>query len=174
MEQNTTTNWNIDPTHSEVAFKVKHMMISTVTGNFNDFAGQISATGDDFTNASFEFTAQIDSIDTKNADRDGHLKSADFFDAASFPALVFKSTSATSDTVTGDLTIKGVTKSVTLDLSLNGVAVDPYGQTKAGFEITGELNRKDFGLTWSAVTEAGNIVVSDKVKLVLDAQFIKQ
>lgn len=174
MEQNTTTNWNIDPTHSEVAFKVKHMMISTVTGNFKDFAGQISATGDDFTNASFEFTAQIDSIDTKNADRDGHLKSADFFDAASFPALVFKSTSATSDTVTGDLTIKGVTKSVTLDLSLNGVAVDPYGQTKAGFEITGELNRKDFGLTWSAVTEAGNIVVSDKVKLVLDAQFIKQ
>ena len=174
MEQSTITNWNIDPTHSEVAFKVKHMMISTVTGHFKDFTAQITSTGDDFTNATFEFTAQIDSIDTKNADRDGHLKSADFFDVAAFPVLTFKSTSATSDTVTGDLTIKGISKTVTLDLALNGVAVDPYGQTKAGFEITGELNRKDFGLTWSAVTEAGNIVVSDKVKLVLDAQFIKQ
>ena len=167
-------NWKVDNMHSEIAFKVKHMMISTVTGHFEDFDATISAEDDSFSNASVEFSAKIDSINTKNADRDAHLKSDDFFNAEQFPEMKFVSKSFDGSKATGDLTIRDVTKTVTLDVDLNGVALDPYGQTKAGFEISGEINRKDFDLTWSAVTEAGNIVVSDKVKIVVDAQFVKQ
>lgn len=166
--------WKIDTTHSEIAFKVKHMMISTVTGHFEDFDATITTDNDDFNPSSVEFSAKIDSINTKNKDRDAHLKSDDFFNAEKFPELTFVSTHFDGSKLVGDLTIRDVTKSITLDVDLNGVAVDPYGQTKAGFEISGEINRKDYNLTWSAVTEAGNIVVSDKVKLVIDAQFIKQ
>ena len=166
--------WKIDSTHSEVAFKVKHMMISTVTGHFEDFDATITTDNDDFNPASVEFTAKIDSINTKNKDRDGHLKSDDFFNAEKYPELKFVSTSFDGEKLVGDLTIRDVTKSVTLDVDLNGIAVDPYGQTKAGFEMSGQINRKDFNLTWNAVTEAGNIVVSDKVKLVIDAQFVKE
>jgi polyisoprenoid-binding protein YceI len=168
------TNWTIDNTHSEVTFKVKHMMISTVSGHFEDFQAHVKTDDDSFNNASIEFSAKIDSINTKNKDRDGHLKSDDFFNAEKFPELTFVSKSFNGEKLVGDLTIRDVTKEVTLDVDINGIAVDPYGQTKAGFEIKGEINRKDFNLTWSAVTEAGNIVVSDKVKLSIDAQFIKQ
>ncbi|MGC6433661.1 MAG: YceI family protein [Crocinitomicaceae bacterium] len=170
----TTTKWSIDQAHSEIAFKVKHMMISTLTGHFEDFTASLESSAENFKDAKFEFEAKIDSINTKNKDRDNHLKSGDFFDAASFPTMKFTSTSFDGEKLTGDLTIKDVTKTINLNVDFNGVAVDPYGQTKAGFEIKGEINRKDFGLTWSAVTEAGNIVVSDTVKLAVEIQFIKQ
>lgn len=172
MENNT--NWSIDNAHSEIAFKVKHMMISTVTGHFEDFSATAKTNGDNFNNAVIEFSAKTASINTKNKDRDAHLKSDDFFNSEKFPEMKFVSKSFDGENLIGDLTIRDITKEITLNADFNGVAVDPYGQTKAGFEITGELNRKDFNLSWSAVTEAGSIVVSDKVKLVVDVQFIKQ
>ena len=168
------TNWSIDSTHSEIAFKVKHMMISTVTGHFEDFVATAKTDGENFNNATVEFSAKTASINTKNKDRDTHLKSDDFFNSEKFPEIKFVSKSFDGEQLIGDLTIKDVTKKITLDVDFNGIAVDPYGQTKAGFEIKGEINRKDFNLTWSAVTEAGSIVVSDKVKLVIDVQFVKQ
>lgn|SRR5690554_6496093 len=168
------TNWTLDNTHSEIAFKVKHMMISTVTGHFEDFQATAKTDGDDFNGASLEFSAKTASINTKNKDRDAHLQSDDFFNSEKFPEMKFVSKSFKGDKLVGDLTIRDITKEVTLDAELNGVAVDPYGQTKAGFEIRGEVSRKDFGLTWNSVTEAGSIVVSDKVKLVVDVQFTKQ
>ncbi len=171
---NKNTNWTIDTTHSEIAFKARHMMISTVTGHFEDFQATAQTDGDSFKNASIEFSAKTASINTKNKDRDTHLKSDDFFNAEKFPEMKFVSKSFIGDKLVGDLTIRDVTKEITLDAKLNGIAVDPYGQTKAGFEIKGEVNRKDFNLTWNAVTEAGSIVVSDKVRLVIDVQFIKQ
>lgn len=173
METAVKTKWNIDTAHSEISFKVKHMMISTVTGHFEDFNATVETESDDFINADFNFTAKTGSINTKNKDRDAHLKSDDFFNAEKYPEMTFKSKSYDGSTLVGDLTIRDVTKEIELDVDFNGVAVDPYGQTKAGFEATGKLNRKDFNLTWSAVTEAGSIVVSDTVKLVVDLQFIK-
>jgi polyisoprenoid-binding protein YceI len=168
------TNWKIDNAHSEIAFKVKHMMISTVTGHFEDFEANAKTDGDNFNNANIAFSAKTGSINTKNNDRDTHLKSDDFFNSEEYPEMKFVSKSFTGEELIGDLTIRDVTKEITLNAELNGIAVDPYGQTKAGFELKGEINRKDFNLTWSAVTEAGNIVVSDKVKLAIDVQFIKQ
>lgn len=171
---NNSSKWIIDGAHSEIAFKVKHMMISTVTGHFGKFDASLETANDDFSNADIRFSADVDSISTKNSDRDAHLKSDDFFNAEAYPQITFVSKSFDGSELTGDLTIRDVTKEVTLDVDFNGIAVDPYGQTKAGFEIKGEVNRKDFNLKWSAVTEAGSIVVSDKVKLVADVQFIKQ
>lgn len=174
MENSHNTNWTIDSAHSDVTFKVKHMMISTVAGQFEDFQATIKSDGDNFNNASFEFSAKTASINTKNSDRDNHLKSADFFSSEQYPDLKFISKSFDGETLVGDLTMKDVTKEVRLDATFNGIAVDMYGQTKAGFEFTGEVSRKDFNLTWNAITEAGSVVVSDKVKLIIDAQFIKQ
>lgn len=168
------TNWSVDTAHSEIEFKVKHMMISTVTGSFSDFDASIEAADDSFKNAKIRFSAKIDSISTKNKDRDTHLKSDDFFNAEKFPKLTFESKSFDGEKMVGDMTIRDVTKEITLDVDFNGIAVDPYGQTKAGFEATGTINRKDFNLNWSAVTEAGSIVVSDKVRLIANLQFIKQ
>ncbi|MDX1349241.1 MAG: YceI family protein [Putridiphycobacter sp.] len=169
-----TTNWTIDNTHSEIAFKVKHMMISTVTGHFDDFQATVETDGDQFKDAKISFSAKTASINTKNKDRDAHLQSDDFFNSEKYPDMTFVSKSFDGEHLVGDLTIRDITKSVNLAVEFNGIAVDPYGQTKAGFEITGAINRKDFNLTWSAVTEAGNIVVSDTIKLVIDAQFVKQ
>ena len=170
----TKTKWLIDAAHSEINFKVKHMMISNVTGHFEKFDGYVDTETDSFNDAQFSFVAEIDSINTKNEQRDTHLKSDEFFDAATHPQLKFVSKSFDGSNLVGDLTIKGVTKEVTLNTDFNGIAVDPYGQTKAGFELQGSVNRKDFGLTWSAVTEAGNVVVSDTIKLIADIQFVKQ
>lgn len=167
-------NWQVDKAHSEIAFKVRHMMISTVTGNLTDFDASVDTDNDQFINADFQFSARIQSINTNNTDRDNHLRSGDFFDAENHPEMTFKSSEYDGEKMVGDLTIRGTTKEITLKVDFNGVAQDPYGQTKAGFEITGEINRKDFGLNWSAVTEAGSIVVSDKVRLIVDLQFIKQ
>jgi len=149
-------------------------MISTVTGHFEDFNALVESEDEDFENAEIFFSAKIDSVNTKNSDRDGHLKSKDFFNAAEYPELIFQSKSFDGERLIGDLTIRGITREVILDVDYNGIALDPYGQTKAGFEISGEINRKDFNLSWNAVTEAGSIVVSDSVKLAVDAQFIKQ
>lgn len=172
--------WIIDPTHSEVNFKVKHLMISTVTGNFGTYEGSVETSNDeDFVGAKVSFSADIDSISTGQEQRDGHLKSGDFFDAEKFPKLTFSSTSMEkvddeNYTLTGDLTIKGTTKQVTLKAEFGGIMGDFYGNTKAGFDISGKINRQDFGLTWGAVTEAGGVVVSDEVRLAFNIQVSKQ
>lgn len=178
MTTATKTLWKIDPTHSEVQFKVKHLVISTVTGSFGSYDGKIEADGDDFENAKAVFTADIDSISTNNEDRDQHLKSDDFFNAVEYPELRFESTnfekvSEDRYKVTGKLTIRDITKEIELDAIHGGTVTDQYGQTKAGFEVEGTINRKEFGLTWSAVTEAGNVVVGDQIKLQLNVQFIQ-
>lgn len=172
------TIWNIDPTHSEVQFKVKHLVISTVTGAFKKFSGSIEADGENFDGAKASFSLDVDSIDTNQADRDGHLKSDDFFAAAQHPTITFKNgvlkkKSAESYALTGDLTVRGVTKSVTLDVEFGGIMKDPWGNIKAGFELNGKINRKDFGLSWSALTEAGGMVVGDDVKLHLNVEVVK-
>jgi polyisoprenoid-binding protein YceI len=174
METIAKTKWNIDTTHSEIGFKVKHMMISTVRGHFEDFNATIETENKNFNDADIIFKAQTNSINTKNSDRDTHLKSDDFFNAETYPEMIFKSKSFDGSTLVGDLTIRDITKQISLDVDFNGIAVDPYGQTKAGFEVTGSINRKDFNLTWNAITEAGSIVVSDTIKLVIDLQFIKE
>lgn len=173
----STTKWIIDPTHSEVAFKVKHLVISTVTGYFRKFEGAVESASEDFNGASVTFYLDVNSIDTNQSDRDQHLKSADFFDTASFPSIAFAGKLVNQGgeyQLQGDLTLKGITQQVTLDVTYGGTVADPYGQTKAGFEIEGKLNRKDFGLTWSAITEAGSVVVSDQVRLQLSVQLVKQ
>jgi polyisoprenoid-binding protein YceI len=167
------TIWKIDPAHSEVTFKVKHMMISTITGHFNEFDATLTTDGDSFENASLEAEIKVASIDTKNEERDKHLKSDDFFNAAAFPGITFNGNSISGSKIKGTLRIRETAKEIPLEAEISGPAVDPYGQTKAGVEIRGEINRKEFGLNWSAVTEAGNVVVSDTVKLIIDAQFIK-
>ena len=150
------------------------MMISTVKGHFENYTASIEASEDDFSDASFSFSTQTGSINTKNKDRDTHLKSDDFFNVNDYPEMSFVSTSFDGEHLTGYITIRDITKEITLDVDFNGVAVDPYGQTKAGFEMRGKINRTDFNLTWNAVTEAGSVVVSDTVNIVIDAQFIKQ
>lgn len=170
--------WTIDVMHSEIGFKVKHLVISTVSGKFKSFEGTVESEKDDFTDAKISFSADIDSIDTGVEQRDGHLKSADFFEAEKYPKLTFESTSIVKDgddyKLTGNLTLKGITKPVTLNVELGGVGPNMYGQTVAGFEVTGKINRKEFGLTWGAVTETGGVVVSDDVKLVANVELVKE
>ena len=173
------STYKIDAAHSEITFKVKHLMITNVTGSFTQFDATMESEAADFSDAKISFEADVNSITTNNEQRDGHLKSDDFFAAEKFPKLSFVSKSFTkkSDdeyTLTGDLTIRGNTKTVELAVEHGGTATDPYGQVKSGFEINGKINRKDFGLTWGAVTEAGGVVVSDEVKLHLNVQMIKQ
>ena len=171
--------WKLDPSHSEVQFKVKHLMITTVTGYFKSFDLEVLTESDDFTTASkIEFTADINSIDTNNQQRDTHLKSSDFFDAEKHGQLRFvgKKYQADGDegSLEGDLTIRGVTKPVTVIVEFGGIVVDPYGQTKAGFTVNGKISRKEFGLTWNAVTEAGQVVVSDDIRIHCEIQLVKQ
>lgn len=171
--------YKIDPAHSEIHFKVKHLMITTVTGSFSKFDAILTADKEDFTDAKISFEADIDSITTNSEQRDGHLKSDDFFSAEKFPKLTFESTSfeKTGDEdykLTGNLTIRDVTKPVVLNVSYEGTVNDPWGQVKAGFEITGKINRKDFGLSWNAATETGGILLSEEVKLALNVQMTKQ
>ena len=170
--------WKIDTAHTEIGFKVKHLVISTVSGKFTSFEGQLDGDPEDLTNAKISFSADINSISTGNEQRDGHLKSADFFDAANNPKLTFKSTAIekTGDTdykITGDLAIRNTTKPITLSVEFGGVHNDLYGQTVAGFEIAGKIKRLEYGLTWNAVTEAGGVVVGDEVKLVINAELVK-
>ncbi len=170
--------YKLDAAHSDIIFKVKHLMITTVTGQFKKFEATLTAEQEDFSDASISFTADVNSIDTRSEQRDGHLKSDDFFNAEKFPHLKFTSASfvkSGSDyVVKGDLTIRDITKPIELKTTYNGTMVDPYGQTKIGFEAEGIIKRKEFGLMWDAITEAGGVVVSDDVRLQLHVQFIKQ
>jgi polyisoprenoid-binding protein YceI len=167
--------WAIDPVHSEVGFSVRHMMVSKVRGKFKTFSGQL-VTGED--PAGSAVTAEIDmaSIDTGNEQRDGHIRSADFFEVENFPTMTYRSTGVRVEggeyILDGDLTLKGVTKSVPLSLELNGFGQDPYGGTRAGFTATGEINRRDFGVNFNAALETGGAVVADKVTLHLEIEAI--
>jgi len=177
METITKTKWAIDPTHTEVQFKVKHLVISTVTGFFKKFSGSVESEGEDFDGAEVNFILESNSIDTTQADRDNHLKSADFFAAEQHPNIDFSGTlkkvGGSEYKLDGALTIRGTTKAIVLDVDFGGTMVDPWGNTKAGFEINGKLNRKDFGLNWNALTEAGGMVVSEDVKLHINVELAK-
>lgn len=175
--------WTIDPMHSEIQFKAKHMVISTVTGSFLDFSGKMETKSEDksnFENSTISFEAQVDSIDTGVEQRDEHLRSADFFDAEKYPTISFKSISFEKNdsddsfNMEGNLTIKGITKPISLKVNYGGTAVDMYGQTKIGFELQGKVNRQEFGLVWSVTTEEGAVIVSDDIKLVAELQLAKQ
>lgn len=171
--QAVATKWAIDPAHTEVQFKVKHLVISTVTGSFKEFSGEVLTENADFDGAKVNFTIDVASIDTRSNDRDNHLKSDDFFAAEKYPQIKFEGVlnNAGGDyTLVGDLTIRETTRKVELDVDYNGTVKDPWGNNKAGFEISGKLNRKDFGLTWNTITEAGSMLVGEEVKLEISAQ----
>lgn len=174
-----TTTWVSDPTHSEIGFKIKHLMITSVKGKFEQFEVAATTEEDDFSHAQITVTAETASIHTGVADRDAHLRSNDFFNAEAFPQIRFVSTGIRRKNheefeLTGDLTIRDVTKSITLDVEFGGIVKDPYGQTKAGFMVEGKLSRKEFGLMWNAMTEAGGVVVADELKLLCEVQLVKQ
>lgn len=171
--------WTIDPIHSEVKFKVKHLVISTVTGNFQTFTGSLEAEKEDFSDAKITFEADVNSITTHNEQRDGHLKTDDFFDAANHPKMTFTSKSIERKSgndfvVLGDLNIRGTSKEIKLDVTYNGTILGFGNQPVAGFEIASKVNRKDFGLKFEGFTEAGGIVVSDEVKIEILAEMQKQ
>jgi polyisoprenoid-binding protein YceI len=174
-----STTWNLDTAHSEVTFKVKHLVISTVSGKFKNFSSALSTEGDDFSSAKISFELESASLDTGMEMRDNHLRGDDFFNAEAFPKIIFTATAmrqvdGSEHEIDGHLTIRDVTKPITLKADFGGIAVDPYGQTKAGFEVEGKINRLDYGLTWNAMTEAGGAVVSNEVKFQANVQYIKQ
>ncbi|HRO83347.1 MAG TPA: YceI family protein [Niabella sp.] len=174
-----TTKWVLDPAHSELLFKVRHLMISNVKGEFKEFNASIDAVGDDFTNAKATATIQTASVFTNQNDRDNHLKSADFFEVEKYPEIKFESKELTkvddeNFKLTGALTIRDITKDITLDVEFGGVTKDPYGQTKAGFTFSGKVNRTDFGLKWNVALETGGVLVGEDVKINGELQFVKQ
>jgi polyisoprenoid-binding protein YceI len=172
------TKWAIDPAHTKVSFKVKHLMISNVLGHFKEFEGQVITDENDFSSAVINFTLNTASIDTEIADRNAHLKSADFFDVEKYPKITFSGTGMKDlgdemYELTGDLTIKDVTKAVTLSVEFGGIMADPWGNVKAGFSINGKINRKDWGLNWNAALEAGGVLVGEDVKISGDVELVK-
>lgn len=174
-----TTKWAIDPTHSEIGFKVKHMMFTNVSGKFETYEADITTEDDDFTQSKISFTANVASINTNNADRDHHLKSADFFDAENHPKLTFVSTTFTKTNddeyeLTGELSLHGITKTVKLPAEFSGLMKDPWGNTKAGLNISGKINRKDWGLNWNSALETGGVLVSEEARLNIELQLLKQ
>ena len=173
------SKWVIDPAHSEIQFKVKHLMISTVTGHFKKFNLEATTENDNFSTVQdVLFTIDTSSVDTNNKDRDIHLSSADFFNSEAFPQIEFKTIAlqpaGNEGKLAGSLTIRGVTQPMAVNIEFGGIVVDPYGQTKAGFTVEGNINRREFGLTWGALTEAGNVIVADEVKFQGEIQLIKQ
>ena len=166
--------WIIDPSHSEIGFKVKHLMINNVKGNFRSFSGEAETSGEDFKASKINFTADISSIDTGNDQRDQHLRSADFFNLEKYPQLTFQGRKFDGEVLEGDLSIAGITKPVKLNVDFGGIAKDPWGNTKAGFTITGKINRKDWGINWNAALEAGGFLVSDDVTITAEVQLLKQ
>jgi len=175
--ETTKTTWTLDPSHSEITFKVKHMMISNVRGEFKSFAATID--GEDFEKSKISATIDAESIFTNANDRDAHLKSADFFDAENYKQLAFvgtnfKKVDDDEYKLTGLLTIKDVSKEVTFDVEFGGINKDPWGNEKAGFSLSGKINRKDWGLNWNAALEAGGVLVSEEVKIQAEVQFVKQ
>ncbi|MFB8395515.1 MULTISPECIES: YceI family protein [Streptomyces] len=174
-----TGDYAIDPAHSSIGFTVRHAMVTNVRGSFADHEGSLHLDGSDPSRSTASIDVKIASVDTGIADRDGHLRSGDFFDAEAFPLMTFRSTEAAflgGDTyrITGDLTIKNVTRPLSIDLEFNGSATDPYGNQRVGFEGSADILRSDWGLTWNAALETGGVVVSDKVKLTFDISAIKQ
>ncbi len=175
-----TTKWVLDPSHSEINFKVKHLMVTNVSGSFRNFSVSAETNGDDFSNARIDFSADTSSVTTNSEQRDEHLKGAEFFDVDNFPQLNFMATGLKAKgsddlfELMGNLTIKDVTRPVKLDVEYGGIVKDPWGNTKAGFTITGKINRKDFGLNWNAMLEAGGVMVSDDVRINSEIQLIKQ
>ncbi|PJN90777.1 YceI family protein [Bacillus sp. mrc49] len=175
----TNTNWTIDPTHSTIEFSVKHMMIAKVKGSFNKFSANISADPTDLTTAEIDFTVDVASIDTRNADRDNHLRSADFFHVENNPTLTFKSTKIvkTDDDeydVTGNVTLNGITKEETFAITFEGQGKDPWGNEKAGFSGKGKVKRSDYGLTYNAALETGGVLIGDQITLTLDIEAAKE
>ena len=173
------TKWVIDPTHSEIAFKVKHMMFTNISGKFTKFDASIETDEPDFENAKIEFTGAVDSITTGNLDRDTHLLSADFFDVTKFPEIKFSATSFTKFNectyeLVGDLTLHRVTKSVKLAAQYGGLMKDPWGNTKIALSLEGKINRKDWGLNWNSALETGGVLVSEEVRLNVELQFLQQ
>jgi polyisoprenoid-binding protein YceI len=168
-----SSKWNLDVAHSEITFKVKHMMIAHVTGNITKFNAEISDGDDTLSHAKIKFTAALDSISTGDEQRDGHLKSADFFDVAQFPELRFESTSFSENRLTGMLTIRDITKEITLHVEDGGLGKDPWGNTRKGFTVSGNISRKEWGLTWNAALETGGVLVSDDVRILCEIQFVK-
>lgn len=170
--------WTIDPIHSELVFKVKHLMISMVTGTFREFSGTMITESESFEGAAIQFDAYVKSIDTRAPDRDEHLRSPDFFYEEKFPLLHFESTlfreiSSEGYELTGNITIRDITRPIRFDVEYGGTVKDQAGQTRAGFEVTGAINRKDFGLAWNAVTEAGGMLVGEEVKLSASIELVK-
>ena len=179
MENSVKTKWGIDPTHSEIAFKVKHLMITNVKGLFKEFDANITITNNDFITSDIDLNINAASIETGTADRDAHLRSADFFDVENHNQINFKGKSLEkiddkSYTLHGDMTIKGITKTIKLDVEFGGLMKDPWGNEKAGYNINGKINRKDWGLNWNAALETGGLLVSDEVKISCEVQLIKQ
>jgi polyisoprenoid-binding protein YceI len=176
----TRTTWQLDPSHLELGFAVRHLMISTVKGRFGAATGTVTTDGDDFATAEVEVAIDAASLDTRESARDTHLRSADFFDVERFPAITFKSRTVTPQTgrgrytVVGDLTIRGVSREISLDVTTEGFVRDPWGNEKAGFSAVGHLNRTDYGLTWNAALETGGVLVGEEVKLHLDVELTKK
>ena len=173
------TTWALDPTHSELQFKIKHLMISTVTGQFNKFSGTVETEGDDFTTAKVHFQAEVSSISTNNEQRDAHLQAGDFFDTEKYPSLVFEGETMekTADDeykLHGTMTIRGVSRQVVLNVEFGGITKDPWGNTRTGFSVTGKINRHDYGITFGAVSETGGLLLGDEVKINANVQFVKQ
>ena len=171
----TAGTWNLDASHSEIGFSVRHAGVSKVRGSFQEFDATLNI-GQTLAESSVEATVQIDSVNTKDANRDGHLKSGDFFNSEEFPVMTFKSTGVKGEgeefVLVGDLTVRGVTKQVEFKAELGGQVVDAFGATRAGFFAATTISRKEFGITWNAALEAGGVLVSDKVKIEIDASFV--
>jgi polyisoprenoid-binding protein YceI len=172
------TAWNVDASHSHLEFAVRHLMITTVKGRFGEVSGTLHGDEDDLANASIELTIPVSSIDTREAQRDAHLRSADFFEAEKYPTIQFRSTriakaGADRFTVEGDLTIRDVTKRITLTVEAGGRVRDPWGGERVGYSTSTKINRKDFGLTWNQALETGGVVVGDEVKISADLEFVR-
>lgn len=176
----TKTRWGIDPVHSEIGFKVKHLMITNVRGTFKEFDASIYTTGEDFMTSEIDFWMNPASVDSGGADRDAHLKSADFFDVENYKQIHFIGNTYEnidndgSYELYGDLTIKDITRQIKLDVEFGGVMKDPYGNHKAGFTINGKINRKDWGLNWNTALETGGVLVSEDVYISCEVQLVKQ
>lgn len=173
------TKWVLDPTHSELGFKIRHLMISNVTGKFKEFDAAAETEGDDFSTAKLKANVKVDTIDTNNKERDAHLRNADFFEVENYPEMHFESTDVEKvddDTfnIHGNLTIKDTTKPVKLVSEYNGIVKDPYGNTKAGFSLSGKINRKDWGINYNAALETGGVMLGDELKIQGEVQLVKQ
>lgn len=174
-----TTNWKIDNSHSNVTFEVDHMVISSVTGKFQEFEGDIKADKADFSDANVSFSIEATSVNTNNEKRDNHLRDEDFFNVATYPEITFVGKKLTPESgknykLVGDLTMHGVTKEVELDVKFNGTVKDPWGNTRAGFKVSGELNRADYGLVYNSALEAGGVVIGEEVEIQVNLELVKE